>query len=57
MVEEYGLRYDELIAPTTYMVQHTYKELESTKNELEQVKQEKADLETRLQAIEAKLGL
>lgn len=57
MVEEYGLRYDELIAPTTYMVQHTYKELESTKNELEQVKQEKADLEIRLQAIEAKLGL
>ena len=50
MVEEYGLRYDELIAPTTYMVQHIYKELE-------QVKQEKADLETRLQAIEAKLGL
>ena len=57
MTEEYGLRYDELIAPTTYMVQHTYKELESTKNELEQVKQEKADLEVRLQAIEAKLGL
>ena len=57
MVEEYGLRYDELIAPTTYMVQHTYKELESTKNELEQVKQEKTDLEARLQAIEAKLGL
>lgn len=57
MVEEYGLRYDELIAPTTYMVQHTYKELESTKNELEQVKQEKADLEARLQVIEAKLGL
>lgn len=50
MVEEYGLRYDELIAPTTYMVQHIYKELE-------QVKQEKADLEVRLQAIEAKLGL
>ena len=50
MVEEYGLRYDELIAPTTYMVQHIYKELE-------QVKQEKADLETRLQAIEAKLRL
>ncbi len=57
MTEEYGLRYDELIAPTTYMVQHTYKELESTKNELKQVKQEKADLEARLQAIEAKLGL
>lgn len=57
MVEEYGLRYDELIAPTTYMVQHTYKELESTKDELTKVKQEKADLETRLQAIEAKLGL
>lgn len=50
MVEEYGLRYDELIAPTTYMVQHIYKELE-------QVRQEKADLEVRLQAIEAKLGL
>ena len=57
MTEEYGLRYDELIAPTTYMVQHTYKELESTKNELTKVKQEKADLEARLQAIEAKLGL
>lgn len=50
MVEEYGLRYDELIAPTAYMVQHIYKELEQTK-------QEKADLEVRLQAIEAKLGL
>lgn len=50
MVEEYELRYDELIAPTTYMVQHIYKELAK-------VKQEKADLETRLQAIEAKLGL
>lgn len=50
MTEEYGLRYDELIAPTTYMVQNIYREL--TK-----VKQEKADLETRLQAIEAKLGL
>jgi hypothetical protein len=57
MVEEYGLRYDELIAPTTYMVQHIYKELESTKGELAKVKQEKADLETRLQAIEAKLRL
>lgn len=57
MHEEYTLAYDELIAPTTYMVQHTYKELESTKNELEQVKQEKADLEARLQIIEAKLGL
>ena len=57
MVEEYGLRYDELIAPTTYMVQHTYKELESTKDELTKIKQEKTDLETRLQAIEAKLGL
>lgn len=57
MHEEYTLAYDELIAPTTYMVQHTYKELESTKNELEQVKQEKADLEARLQVIEAKLGL
>ncbi len=50
MTEEYGLRYDELIAPTTYIVQHIYKELEQTK-------QEKANLETRLQAIEAKLGL
>ena len=57
MTEEYGLRYDELIAPTTYMVQHIYKELESTKGELAKVKQEKTDLETRLQAIEAKLGL
>ena len=50
MVEEYGLRYDELIAPTAYMVQHIYKELEQTK-------QEKVDLEARLQAIEEKLGL
>lgn len=57
MHEEYTLAYDELIAPTTYMVQHTYKELESTKDELTKVKQEKADLETRLQAIEAKLRL
>lgn len=57
MTEEYGLRYDELIAPTTYMVQHIYKELESTKGELAKVKQEKTDLEVRLQAIEAKLGL
>nr|DAZ58899.1 MAG TPA: Minor structural protein 4 [Caudoviricetes sp.] len=57
MTEEYGLRYDELIAPTTYMVQHIYKKLESTKGELTKVKQEKADLEVRLQAIEAKLGL
>lgn len=57
MVEEYGLRYDELIAPTTYMVQRTYKELEFTKDELTKVKQEKANLEARLQAIEAKLGL
>ena len=57
MTEEYGLRYDELIAPTTYMVQHIYKELESTKGELAKVKQEKADLEARLQAIEVKLGL
>lgn len=57
MHEEYTLAYDELIAPTTYMVQHIYKELESTKGELAKVKQEKADLETRLQAIEAKLGL
>ena len=57
MYEEYTLAYDELIAPTTYMVQYTYKELESTKEELTRVKQEKADLETRLAAIEAKLGL
>ena len=57
MHEEYTLAYDELIAPTTYMVQHIYKELESTKEELTKVKQEKADLEARLQAIEAKLGL
>lgn len=57
MHEEYTLAYDELIAPTTYMVQHIYKELELTKSELAKVKQEKADLETRLQAIEAKLGL
>lgn len=57
MHEEYTLAYDELIAPTTYMVQHTYKELQSTKDELTKVKQEKADLEVRLQAIEAKLGL
>lgn len=57
MYEEYTLAYDELIAPTTYMVQHTYRELESTKGELTKVKQEKADLEARLQAIEAKLGL
>lgn len=57
MHEEYTLAYDELIAPTTYMVQHTYKELESTKGELAKVKQEKENLEARLQAIEAKLGL
>lgn len=57
MHEEYTLAYDELIAPTTYMVQHIYKELESTKEELIKVKQEKADLEARLQAIEAKFGL
>lgn len=57
MHEEYTIAYDELIAPTTYMVQHIYKELESTKEELIKVKQEKADLEARLQAIEAKLGL
>lgn len=57
MHEEYTLAYDELIAPTTYMVQHTYKELQSMKEKFTKVKQEKADLETRLQAIEAKLGL
>lgn len=47
---EYGVSYTEFIALNTHMIQKTRKEL--TK-----VKQEKADLETRLQAIEAKLGL
>lgn len=47
---EYGVSYTEFIALNTHMIQKTRKELET-------VKQEKADLETRLQAIEAKLGL
>lgn len=47
---EYGISYTEFIALNTHMIQ-------KTRRELEQVKQEKADLETRLQAIEAKLGL
>ena len=47
---EYGISYIEFIALNTHMIQKTRKEL--TK-----VKQEKADLEARLQAIEAKLGL
>lgn len=47
---EYGVSYTEFIALNTHMIQ-------KTRRELEQVKQEKADLEARLQAIEAKLGL
>ena len=47
---EYGVSYTEFIALNTHMIQKTRKEL--TK-----VKQEKAALEARLQAIEAKLGL
>ena len=47
---EYGISYTEFIALNTHMIQ-------KTRRELEQVKQEKSDLETRLQAIEAKLGL
>lgn len=47
---EYGVSYTEFIALNTHMIQKTRKEL--TK-----VKQEKANLEVRLQAIEAKLGL
>ena len=47
---EYGVSYTEFIALNTHMIQKTRKELE-------QVKQEKTDLEARLQAIEAKLGL
>lgn len=47
---EYGVSYTEFIALNTHMIQKTLREL--TK-----VKQEKADLEVRLQAIEAKLGL
>lgn len=47
---EYGISYTEFIALNTHMIQ-------KTRRELTKVKQEKADLETRLQAIEAKLGL
>lgn len=47
---EYGISYTEFIALNTHMIQ-------KTRSELIKVKQEKADLETRLQAIEAKLGL
>lgn len=44
------MNYQNMISLNTHMIQKTRKELE-------QVKQEKADLEARLQAIEAKLGL
>ena len=47
---EYGISYTEFIALNTHMIQ-------KTRRELEQVKQEKENLEARLQAIEAKLGL
>lgn len=47
---EYGISYTEFIALNTHMIQ-------KTRRELTKVKQEKADLETRLQAIEVKLGL
>ena len=47
---EYGVSYTEFIALNTHMIQ-------KTRRELTEVKQEKADLEARLQAIEAKLGL
>lgn len=47
---EYGVSYTEFIALNTHMIQ-------KTQRELTKVKQEKADLEVRLQAIEAKLGL
>lgn len=47
---EYGVSYTEFIALNTHMIQKTRKELAK-------VKQEKADLEARLQVIEAKLGL
>lgn len=47
---EYGVSYTEFIALNTHMIQ-------KTRRELEQVKQEKENLEARLQAIEAKLGL
>lgn len=47
---EYGISYTEFIALNTHMIQ-------KTRRELTKIKQEKADLEARLQAIEAKLGL
>lgn len=47
---EYGVSYTEFIALNTHMIQ-------KTRRELTKVKQEKIDLEARLQAIEAKLGL
>lgn len=47
---EYGISYTEFIALNTHMIQ-------KTRRELTKVKQEKADIEARLQAIEAKLGL
>lgn len=47
---EYGVSYAEFIALNTHMIQ-------KTRRELTKVKQEKADLEARLQAIEEKLGL
>lgn len=47
---EYGVSYTEFIALNTHMIQ-------KTRRELTKIKQEKADLEARLQAIEAKLGL
>lgn len=47
---EYGVSYTEFIALNTHMIQ-------KTRRELAKVKQEKTDLEARLQAIEAKLGL
>jgi hypothetical protein len=47
---EYGISYTEFIALNTHMIQ-------KTRRELTKVKQEKANLEARLQAIEVKLGL
>lgn len=47
---EYGVSYTEFIALNTHMIQ-------KTRRELTKVKQEKANLEARLQAIEVKLGL
>lgn len=47
---EYGISYTEFIALNTHMIQ-------KTRRELTKVKQEKANLEARLQAIEEKLGL